>query len=90
MVRRRANREDGCKGRFGERRFKCQVLLDEADCLAVITDVAFNPTGVGVAQKRCWMSGLLLLLCKVGVWLMTGTSETAWKYIGNHDGWEIR
>ena len=32
-IARRANRENGCKGRFGEAGFKGQALLDEAALL---------------------------------------------------------
>jgi hypothetical protein len=48
-IARRANEEDQCTGRFWERRFKSQPILDEAGLLACCVYVDLNPVRGGIA-----------------------------------------
>ena len=48
---RRANREEGCSGRFWQGRFHSEVLLDEGALWAALVYVDLNPVRAGVVEQ---------------------------------------
>lgn len=53
FIARKANQEEGSRGRFWEGRFKSQAILDETGLLTCMAYVDLNPVRGGIASTLC-------------------------------------
>ena len=81
-IAREANKEDGCKGRFWEGRFKSQALLDEAAVLACMAYVDLNPIRAKMANtpETSEHTSIHTRLSSI----KQKTTHTLMPFVGNH------